>query len=235
MKKSAKVCWAIGLLIFQISITAIRYLTDYGVVYFISILSESIPTIGAIVLIFYDYKYNSPITGNFTLLRAWSIGLIWVQPAISFLSWSTAGLIDSVISTWIGSCVFIIISTILLVIDGKKFVKEKQNENSATETEEHNTDAKPLPELEIIDDNTSIVENTKNSENNESNDQQNQNEQHILLSNNAIVQASEQTEQENNSDDWFSEDHIPTPVGFCVLCIIGAAILVGIILLIKTL
>ena len=145
MKKSVKVCWAIGLLIVQISITAIRYLTDYGAVYFISILSESIPTIGAIVLIFYDYKYNSPIIGNFTLLRAWSIGLIWVQPAISFLSWSIAGLIDSVIGTWIGSCVFIIITTILLVNDGKEFVKEKQNK-----------DTRPLPTLVRIDDEASI-------------------------------------------------------------------------------
>lgn len=154
--KSAKVCWAIGLLIVQISITAIRYLTDYGAIYFISILSESIPTIGAIVLIFYDYKYNSPIIGNFTLLRAWSIGLIWVQPAISFLSWSIAGLIDSVIGTWIGSCVFIIITTILLVNDGKEFVKEKQNKDNdpVTNTEEHNTDTSPLPKLVRIDDET---------------------------------------------------------------------------------
>ena len=174
MKKSAKVCWAIGLLIVQISITAIRYLTDYGAVYFISILSESIPTIGAIVLIFYDYKYNSPIIGNFTLLRAWSIGLIWVQPAISFLSWSIAGLIDSVIGTWIGSCVFIIITTILLVNDGKEFVKEKQNKDNdpVTNNEEHNTDTSPLPKLVRIDDEASIDEDTENIENNKSNDQQ---------------------------------------------------------------
>ena len=126
MKKSAKVCWAIGLLIFQMASTAILYLNDYGFVYFISILSESIPTIGAVILIFYDHKYNSPIIGNFTLLRTWSIVLIWVQPAISFLSWASAGLIDYVIGTWIGSCVFIIISTILLVYDGKEIVKKRK-------------------------------------------------------------------------------------------------------------
>lgn len=212
-KKSAMVCWAIGLLIFQMSSTAISYLAYYDFVYFISLLSECIPTIGGIILIFYDHKYNSPIVGNFTLLRIWSIVLIWVQPVISFLSWTSAGLIGSVIATWIGSCVFIIISTILLVKDGKEFVKKRAQADSPTESQQDNGTkyAKIDSEKEI-------------------NEQQNPNEQHIISSDTASVQASEQTEQENDSDDWFTEDKIPTPVAIGISCIAGVAFLMGIIL-----
>lgn len=137
-KKSAMACWAIGLLIFQMSSTAISYLAYYDFVYFISLLFECIPTIGGIVLIFYDHKYNSPIVGNFTLLRIWSIVLIWVQPVISFLSWASAGLTGSVIATWIGSCIFIIIATVLLVKDGKDFVKKRTQADSTPESQTNN-------------------------------------------------------------------------------------------------
>ncbi len=40
---------------------------------------------------------------------------------------------------------------------------------------------------------------------------------------------------DDNSDDWFSEDKIPVPVGIGILCIVGVAILIGIILAIRAL
>lgn len=128
MKKSAKVCWAIGLLIFQMASTAISILTSYSFNFFISFIFECIPTIGAIILIFYDHQYKAPIAGNFTLLRAWTIGLIWIQPILSLIAWGSSGNLNSyVLGIWIGSCVFIIISTILLVYDGKEIVKKRKN------------------------------------------------------------------------------------------------------------
>lgn len=126
MKKSVKVRWTIGLLIFQMASTAISLLANYPFAYFISLIFECIPTIGAIVLIFYDHTYKAPVVGKFTLLRAWTLGLIWVQPVLSLISWGASGLLDGyIIGFWIGSCVFIIIATVLLVQDGQTFVKSR--------------------------------------------------------------------------------------------------------------
>ena len=123
-KKSIQACIAIGLLIAQMAISAIIMLANYPAAYFFSFLFECIPTTGAVVLVFYDHKYTAPIVGKFTLLRVWSLVLIWVQPVLALLSYGTAGMLSSyILGTWIGSCVFIVISTVLLVLDGKTFVQ----------------------------------------------------------------------------------------------------------------
>lgn len=130
MKKSVKARWAIGLLIFQMASTAISILANYPFAYFISLIFECIPTIGAIVLIFYDHSYKAPIVGKFTLLRAWTLGLIWVQPVLSLISWGASGMLDAyIVGFWIGSCIFIIIATVLLVQDGQTFVKARNQDS----------------------------------------------------------------------------------------------------------
>ena len=130
-KKSIQACVAIGLLIAQMAISAIIMLANYPAAYFFSFLFECIPTTGAVVLVFYDHKYTAPIVGKFTLLRVWSLVLIWVQPALALLSYGTAGMLSSyILGTWIGSCVFIVISTVLLVLDGKAFVQSRNREEN---------------------------------------------------------------------------------------------------------
>ena len=161
MKKSAKVCWAIGLLIFQMASTAISILTSYSFNFFISFIFECIPTIGAIILIFYDHQYKAPIVGNFTLLRAWTIGLIWIQPILSLIAWGSSGNLNSyVLGIWIGSCVFIIISTILLVYDGKEIVK-KRKETTFDDTVEN--DLNEIAQNDL-DSNENNVEETETDE-----------------------------------------------------------------------
>ena len=138
-KKSAKVCWAIGLLVFQMGSTAISYISTYPFAFFILLVFECIPTIGAIVLISYDHKYTAPISGSVTLLRVWSIGLIWVQPILSLISYGASGTLTSqIFAMWVGSCVFIVISTILLVKDGKDFVKKHIQTNPSDKSQQGN-------------------------------------------------------------------------------------------------
>ena len=130
-KKSIQACIAIGLLIAQMAISAIIMLANYPAAYFFSFLFECIPTAGAVILVFYDHKYTAPIVGKFTLLRVWSLVLIWVQPVLALLSYGTAGMLSSyILGTWIGSCVFIVISTVLLVLDGKAFVQSRNREEN---------------------------------------------------------------------------------------------------------
>ena len=208
-KKSARACWAIGLLIFQMCSTAITYLANYPFAYFISLIFECIPTIGAIVLIFYDHTYKAPITGSFTLLRAWSIGLIWVQPTLSLISWGVSGLLDSyVFGMWVGSCVFIIIATVLLVKDGKAFV---QNRTKPTETQQNQNNNEAEKQLDIA------------SENNNPN----QNEQDDKVDEKII---SETDKPEEKNSDWFSEGNIPKSVIVTILCFAGVVLLIGIII-----
>ena len=120
-KFSTKVRVAFILLILQILLSLGNVMKTYqNFSIIISFIFECLPVIAAIILIYYEHVYHSPISGKFTLLRKWELALIWIQPALSLLSYASADLLNEyIVALWIGGCVFIIISTILLYLDGK--------------------------------------------------------------------------------------------------------------------
>lgn len=128
-KMSVKVKWAIGLLIVMIANTFIRILNDYGKPIAIAFLPECFPVIAAIILTFYDHSYTAPKSGNFSILRVWTLVLIWVQPFLSIFTYALAGLFNSVIGYWIGSCIFPAIAFTLLYLDGKNTLNNPQDKS----------------------------------------------------------------------------------------------------------
>ena len=118
----AKSKWAIALLILQL-LSVFRLLNgidfDAATILLFSLLYEQIPTIGAIILIFYNHKYAITYKDKYNLLQKWILALVWIQPVYSFLSCSLTGSLSAVLGQWIGSCLFPLASCLLLCSDWK--------------------------------------------------------------------------------------------------------------------
>lgn len=127
----AKSKWAIGLLVFQL-LSVFSWLSgvdyDAATLLLLSLLYQQIPTIGALILIFYNHKYATIYKDKFNLLQKWIFVLVWIQPIYSFLSYALAGSLSTVIARWIGSCLFPAISCLLLYFDWKDAPTQAQQE-----------------------------------------------------------------------------------------------------------
>lgn len=100
----------------------------------IAFLFECLPMIGAIVLIYYDHKFRAPLAKGLTLLRVWTLVLIWVQPCLTFAVYLAANMMNgTVLGLWAGGCVFLIAATVLLYLDGKEDASRRSEQNTPSE------------------------------------------------------------------------------------------------------
>ncbi|MBO5480151.1 MAG: hypothetical protein J6A63_03060, partial [Clostridia bacterium] len=122
-KMSAKIKWAIALLLirilsaFSVGGDTARMLGlshDYAYYFVFSALYEQIPTIAAVILIFYNHKQPKTENTGFTLIQKWIFALVWVQHAYAFISFALANSLTSVWAKILGGCVWLGIITFLL-------------------------------------------------------------------------------------------------------------------------
>lgn len=122
-KMSAKIKWAIALLLIRIlgafstgldtaRMFGVTY--DYSHYFVFSALYEQLPTIAAVILIFYNHKQPKTENTGFTLMQKWIFALVWVQHAYVFISFALANSLTSVWTKMLGGCVWLGIVTCLL-------------------------------------------------------------------------------------------------------------------------
>lgn len=143
-KMSAKIKWAIALLIirilgaFSVGSDTARMLGlshDYAYYFVFSALYEQIPTIAAVILIFYNHKQPKTENTGFTLMQKWIFALVWVQHAYAFISFALANSLTSVWVKILGGCVWLGIITFLLYSAWKNPVTVEENTSQETQTE----------------------------------------------------------------------------------------------------
>ncbi len=122
-KMSAKIKWAIALLIVRVlsafaaggkiaSALGVDFDNSYYFVF--AALYEQLPTVAAVILIFYNHKQPKTESAGFTTMQKWTFALVWVQHAYVFISYSLADSLSSVWTTILGGCVWLGIITYLL-------------------------------------------------------------------------------------------------------------------------
>ena len=118
-KMSTKIKWVVGLLLARIVGTVILSLATIGNAgrllnvefdslagYFVfAFLYEQIPTIAAVILIFYNHKQPKTENTGFTLMQKWIFALVWVQQGYSLLSFALLGVFGQTVWSWLGGCV----------------------------------------------------------------------------------------------------------------------------------
>ena len=126
---------AVVLLVVQIGLSIGNFFADTSsFVLTITFLFECLPMIGALILIYYDDKYRAPIVRGFTVLRVWTMILIWVQPCLTFVAYLVADLMSgTVMGLWLGGCVFLIAATVLLYLDGREETARRSAQNMPSE------------------------------------------------------------------------------------------------------
>lgn len=134
-EKKGKRIVAVVLLVVQIGMSIGNFFASTtNFVLTIAFIFECIPMVGAVILIYYDQKFRAPITKSLTLLRVWTIALIWVQPVLTFIAYLAANMMNStVLGLWLGGCVFLIVATVLLYLDGKEEVLRRSEQNEPSE------------------------------------------------------------------------------------------------------
>ena len=143
-KMSAKIKWAIALLIVRIlgafstgldtaRMFGVTY--DYSHYFVFSALYEQIPTIAAVILIFYNHKQPKTENTGFTLMQKWIFALVWVQHAYAFISFALANSLTSVWAKILGGCVWLGIITFLLYSAWKNPVAVEKNTSQETPAE----------------------------------------------------------------------------------------------------
>lgn len=107
---SIKTKWAVGLLFF---VAFASFMSDiaslssttatYGLMFHLMTVLQLLPTVAAVVLVFYDHKYTAPRAGNFTLLRLWSMLLIWISPVVNWIGYLSLGTDNITDTMWGGN------------------------------------------------------------------------------------------------------------------------------------
>ena len=148
-KMSAKIKWAIGLLIVRIvgaistgmdTAKTLGVSFDYSRYFVFSALYEQLPTIAAVILIFYNHKQPKTENAGFTLMQKWIFALVWVQHAYAFISFALANSLTSVWAKILGGCVWLGVITYLLYSAWKNPITVKKED-----TQEIPKTVPPLP------------------------------------------------------------------------------------------
>lgn len=143
-KMSAKIKWAIALLLIRIlgafstgldTARMFGVTHDYAYYFVFSALYEQLPTIAAVILIFYNHKQPKTENTGFTLMQKWIFALVWVQHAYAFISFALADSLTSVWTKILGGCVWLGVITYLLYSAWKNPVAVKREDTQETPTE----------------------------------------------------------------------------------------------------
>lgn len=127
-KMSAKIKWTVGLLILRIIGSVLFSIATIGNLgrilnvefdslagYFVfAFLYEQLPTIAAIILIFYNHEQTKTENTGFTLMQKWVFTLVWAQQAYSLLSFALLGIFAQLVWSWLGGCIWLGVITYLL-------------------------------------------------------------------------------------------------------------------------
>ena len=153
-KMSAKIKWAIALLIVRVVGTVIFSIATIGNLgrllnvefdslsgyYVFAFLYEQLPTIAAVILIFYNHKQPKAENTGFTLMQKWIFALAWGQQGYSLLSFALLGIFGQIVWSWLGSCAWLALITWLLSSAWKNpVIVEKEN------TQETPNSVPPVP------------------------------------------------------------------------------------------
>ena len=153
-KMSAKIKWAIALLLIRVlgafstgldtaRMFGVTY--DYSHYFVFSALYEQLPTIAAVVLIFYNHKQPKTENTGFTLMQKWIFALVWVQHAYAFISFALADSLTSVWTKILSGCVWLGVITYLLYSAWKNPVAvEEKNEQATTVQQAETTSPKDI-------------------------------------------------------------------------------------------
>ena len=160
-KMSVKIKWAIALLLirilsaFSVGGDTARMLGlshDYAYYFVFSALYEQIPTIAAVILIFYNHKQPKTENTGFTLMQKWIFALVWVQQAYAFIAFALANSLSSIWPKMLGSCVWLALITWLIYSDWKKTNKSTiENSPAKTQSAKQSTDNTQTDTNENID------------------------------------------------------------------------------------
>lgn len=140
-KMSAKIKWAIALLLIRIlgafstgldTARMFGVTHDYAYYFVFSALYEQLPTIAAVILIFYNHKQPKTENTGFTPMQKWIFALVWVQHAYAFISFALADSLTSVWTKILGGCVWLGIITYLLYSDWKNPVAVEKEDTQET-------------------------------------------------------------------------------------------------------
>ena len=129
-KYGAKIWIAIVLIVSSCLIgygNAIELWGDSAIALIFALISY-LPYILAIVLIYYDHKFDTYVNGRFTLLCKWTIILLCVEPISTILLYASLDVLN--MAKLIGAYIMIIISITLIVIDGYNYINDRKNTNN---------------------------------------------------------------------------------------------------------
>lgn len=148
-KMPAKIKWTVGLLILRIIGSVLFSIATIGNLgrilnvefdslagYFVfAFLYEQLPTIAAIILIFYNHEQPKTENTGFTLMQKWIFALVWAQQAYSLLSFALLGIFAQLVWSWLGGCIWLGVITYLLYSAWKNPNPIEQESTAETSTE----------------------------------------------------------------------------------------------------